>query len=1136
MRSSFSRQILFSVVFLVIVATPLFGQGRTDYFNVESPQVHPIEIAEVEGHHYLLVCNTPDNSVEIWATDESIAIDQRMIARVPTGLEPVSVRWIPEVQRFYTANFLGDSITAVNLDHDESGSLKVTLVHTMPVTDEPLDIAFAFTDNGGTSTTTLFVTHMTLDGFGVYDAKTLLPLQTGSELRYAQLSSGEDLDFDGTIDDIALKEPWTAEVHCNRLFMLGHKGGNTIRYDFDLYSEDLGGGNPRSLGNVGSTNWNMEFGSNGDLYLVGAQARNALRNEATVKNAASGFVKSMIYVIEDACTANPTIHRRDVNLIRNSPIIQTVSASLIDGSLMASSGLIAARNIPTTKPVGKNKALAQLTDVIPFERADGTIKLFVTAFSSDRLGVIEPDTSTPPLDWPIRRINISPLDAPMAGPRGMALLDAGPGGLSDVLPLLYVMNRLDNSVTIVDPVAETVVASFELANDPTPDYINVGRELLYSAKRGNGFNSCSSCHTDARTDALGWDLGGNMDVPIPREIMPTNNFSGGMFPGDKEFMVTQSLQGLLNWEVPQTIQHLYTNGPYHWRADRENFSAFKGAFESLLDGDEPTDAEMADYEEFINSVNYPPNPKQPWNRVYSGSLGDPDANDPTLGIDGDGALRGLKIYMTVNTDGFACQGCHSLPEGSDNVLTENIAAANPHPVPDPPVPNDDPQPMETAALRGLFQKEARLDIDGSSVPENSAITGYEGLFHTGLRQSGNQSNDYNLATINGFNLRFFNFALCGSVPLCDLATDLNQFLHEMDWGAGPIVGRTFTADTFNRTFPITIRAFNEAENQAEAANAGVAVQAVIAGQLHGFWFDLSGGAGVYRAEPSLVSFTRAELLALMNNERDRMVLISTPLGSERRVASPSGKTTPITGTTPTVANLLPMVTNDAYDDVASMSKFWDNGTVGFGGTHSHTVRVFQNALLTDGPSDAFGLCSVRHDAPRRFRVAGKGIRHGAKLHLFTHDDPSPTALPPDPTLGPDDVGQVALLDIELPLYATGELTTEGWAIWETATELEARIYYRLMTGRPLNFPGVLDSVTDLDFLFLVNPEAQPAGNWDPVVWNQHFVRVVNEDLTSVDGGWQAIRIEPGPDCSGGPVAQPTEEQLIQTKRQITEMN
>ncbi len=1116
MRSQITRPVLLSAVLLILSAAPAWGQGRTDYFNVESPQVHPIEIAHVGGQTYLLVCNTPDNSVEIWSVDESIPVDQRILARVPTGLEPVSVRWVPEVERFYTANFLGDSITAANLAHNPDGSLKVTLVHTMPVTDEPLDIAFAFTDNGGNSEPTLFVTHMTLDGFGVYNAKTLLPLQTGSDLRYAQLSSGQDLDFDGAIDDIALKEPWTPEVHCGRLFLLGHKGGNTTRYDFDLYSEDLGGGNQRSLGNVGSTNWNMEFGTNGDLYLVGGQARNTLRNEETVKNAKSGFVKSMVYVVEDACTANPTIHRRDVNLVRDVAPVLTVHSELIDASPMRGPD-IGAKRISLTRAVGKHQALAQLTDVQPFELPDGTVKLFVTAFSSDRLGVVEPDTSKQPLDWPIRHITISPIDAPMAGPRGLALLDADPSGLSEVQPRLYVMNRLDNSVTIVDPVAETVVASFELANDPVPDYIDIGRELLYSAKRGNGFNSCSSCHTDARTDGLAWDLGGDMDVPIPRELMPNNNFSGGVFPADKEFLVTQSLQGLLNWEVAQSIQHLYTNGPYHWRADREDFPAFQGAFETLLGGDEPTDEEMDDYEEFINSVNYPPNPKQPWNRVYSGALGDPNANDPALGIDGDGALRGLKIYMTVNTDGFSCQGCHSLPEGSDNVLTENISGVNPHPLPTPPLTAAPPQPMETAALRGLFQKEARLDIDGSSVPENSAITGYEGLFHTGLAGSGGQSNDFNQATINGFNLRFFNFGLCGPVPFCDLLVDLNQFLHELDWGVGPIVGRTFTADTVNRGFPIAIRAFDEAENQAEAANAGVAVQAVIAGQPRGFWYDLSDGPGVYREEPSQTAFTRGELLALMGNERDRMVLISTPLGSERRVAAPSGQTEPIDGNAPTAVNLMSMVTNDAYIDVDELSKFWDNGNVGFGGTHSHTVRLFQNALLTDGPGDGFGLCSIRHDAPRRFRVAGKGLRHGATLHLFTHNDPSPTALPPDTTLGPEDPDQVALLDIELPLHPTGETTNEGFSIWETAAELEARIYYRLMTGRPLNFPGILDSITDLDFLFIINPEAQPAGSWDPVAWNHHFVRVVNEDGTSIDGGWQEIRIEPGPDCDGGGV-------------------
>src|SRR5262245_57003996 len=101
---------LLSMVVIAGGAQSAWSQGRTEYFNVESPQVKPITVARIQNHDYLLVCNTPDNSLEIWDTDETLSVDLRFKKRVRTGLEPVSVRFNPTNSRAYTANFLGDSI------------------------------------------------------------------------------------------------------------------------------------------------------------------------------------------------------------------------------------------------------------------------------------------------------------------------------------------------------------------------------------------------------------------------------------------------------------------------------------------------------------------------------------------------------------------------------------------------------------------------------------------------------------------------------------------------------------------------------------------------------------------------------------------------------------------------------------------------------------------------------------------------------------------------------------------------------------------------------------------------------------------------------------------------------------------
>ncbi len=1134
------RNLSIIMLLLAVGTVSVHGQGRGGYMNVESPHVHPIEVAHISGHDYLLAVNTPDNALEIWDTDESVPQAQRFLARMPTGLEPVSVRWVPSLGLAYVANFLGDSITAIAVRAPNGpSSLNTTLLATAPVTDEPLDLAFAeILNDDGSSTPTLFVTHMTLDAYSRLHAKTLLPIAPGDARIDPVVASGQDLDFDTQADDIALKEPWAPAVFCDQLFILGHKGGNSDRYDFDLFVSPLAGGPARSIGNVGSTNWNMSFGANGDLYIVGAQSRNKnLIGETLVKNANTGFVKSMFYLVENPCGDNPKIHRRDVNLVRAVLQIDHHDPLDPDGALAGSTQHSEAQTEgspdgkmivqPLNRPVRFQDALAQLTSLVAFERSGAATKVFFTAMSSDRVGVIEPNASVAAINWPRRKIDITPVTpGAMAGPRGIALRPASVDGT--VPARLYVLNRLDPSITVIDPVTETEVAgmSFPLATtNIEPASILAGRRFLYDARlSGNGFVSCSSCHPDARTDGQAWQLSDFMPVPVPEELnfFDPNNLIPDDFAGDKGFIVTQSLQGLLNYEVPPDIQELYSNKPYHWRGDRADFQAFNGAFASLLGGSILEDGEIAAYEEFINTVHYPPNPKQDASRIYSGTLGDPD--DPAGGAitqnhSGTGALKGMKLFHTGNSDGFSCSGCHALMEGSDNTLTEFITASDPFPLETPPLTVAPAQHMETAALRGLFQREARLDKDGDSFPEFSPISGFEGLFHTGLVNSRPNTLDFNgTASINAFNLRFFDVSFCtnqvAQLPsFCDNLRSINQFTHELDWGVGPVVGRSYTVTQANAFSPATNDAFKLAEIQAGQANAGFAIQASIAGTLRGFWYDLTGNAGsapIYVEEPSGATFTRTALQSLVTGTRDRMVLISTPLGSERRVGTPDGQPTFLTGSAPSSATLLPMVTNSAYEQVPSLREFWDLG-VFFAGAHGHTIRLYQNALLIDAAAqNGFGLCTVRHEAPRRFRLTGKGIRHGARLHLWVPEDTNR----PDTTIGPRDPGQVNMRRLELPIHPTDERDDNGHPIWETAAELDPRLFYRMMTGPPVHplLGGILDNLNDRDFRFLISLEALPPGTWDPPGFNNHYVVVENSDTSTVDGGWQSLSIEPGPLC------------------------
>jgi hypothetical protein len=1073
------RRFIWATGWLVLAAVSAQGQGRTDYFNTETVQVDPLAIVQVGGKQFLAVANSPDNAVELYRTEETLPISGRFVARVRTGLEPASLLWVPELSRLYVANALSDAITVIRLDPGPNGVPVVTVEQTNWVGDEPVALAYyAFEEalpGGGTTTRhSLFVAHRDQDGLGWRDALTLAPILPGVTMVDATVQKG-DLDQDGQPDLIAIKAPRDVDARCGRVFLLSEKGGNTQHFNFDLYSLPVAGGAAQDLALPNSANFQMAWSTTNDLFIVGGEALNtSLRDEPVVAAAPTGFVKSTLTMVRGLCTGTPSVKTRDVNL-----------EALV--------------------PVSGAKALAQLTGVAVFRPSTGPLKVFVTAFSSDRIGVVEADWATSADSWPIRRIDIPVLAgaaSPDAGPRALVVKGADPTNPLDPGARLYVLNRHTNSVSILNPVSEAVLGQFALRHDPVPAYIRAGQTFLYSAKRGNGFNSCSSCHIDGRTDGLAWDLGDGVQQPIP-PLLKDNPLMPNFWPGDKEMMVTQSLQGLLNYEVEPESQDLFTNAPYHWRGDRETFQSFNPAFAGLLGGKELDDAEIAAFEEYINSVNYPPNPRQPLGRTHSG---EPFVDETFEAGLPTGAQMGLALYHLFPSDlGMSCAHCHALPEGSNNKITERIAGSNPFDLLEP-MPT---QGMETAALRGLFQKEARLTRSGAVDPDLAPITGLEGLFHTGFVQPapGLGNVDFNrTSTINAFNRNFFGSTLCPpGQPFCQLIQDLNQFVHELDWGVAPLAGLPYTVTPANLGSPITLVAFQLTEGQTLAANTGLAVQAFLGTAERGFWFDPR--IARYVEEPAGAVLDRTGLLALMG-AGDRLVLVATPLGTERRVAAPNGQPSLPGGGAPSGVKLVGMAPSTPYEKVPLMTLNWqDPALPSHGGFFSHSVRLLQTGIRASAGTgnNLFGV-GIRWEAPRRFRVAAAGVRPGARLVLFSHNDPANPFQPPITTLRPGQAGQVGLRSLTLPLHPSGDVDpTSGLPIYETAAELDPREYLRLIAGGPFA-PAVQAAVTDATFAFTEVPLA-PALVFNAARWNLHYVRIENPNGLRGDGGWQRLFLE-----------------------------
>jgi YVTN family beta-propeller protein len=84
-------------------------------------------------------------------------------------------------------------------------------------------------------------------------------------------------------------------------------------------------------------------------------------------------------------------------------------------------------------------------------------------------------------------------------PRGLALSPDG--------KRLYVANRLDDTISLIDVPSEKVVSTIDLGGPQNIDALRRGERLFYTADLAfQGQFGCSNCHIDATIDGLQWDL------------------------------------------------------------------------------------------------------------------------------------------------------------------------------------------------------------------------------------------------------------------------------------------------------------------------------------------------------------------------------------------------------------------------------------------------------------------------------------------------------------------------------------------------------------------------------------------------------------------------------------------------------
>ncbi|MCA9450771.1 MAG: hypothetical protein KC931_26855, partial [Candidatus Omnitrophica bacterium] len=217
--------------------------------------------------------------------------------------------------------------------------------------------------------------------------------------------------------------------------------------------------------------------------------------------------------------------------------------------------------------------------------------------------------------------------------------------------------------------------------------IKIGRKHLYDTHKNSGLGqvACGSCHVDGRMDRLAWDLGdpsGEMKVLNPN----IHNLGGTHFLLKLDFEDFHPMKGPM---TTQTLQDIIGHEPLHWRGDRNGIEEFNPAFTGLQGAERMlSPQEMQEFEDFLATIAFPPNP----NRNFDNSLPEnlPLPDHLTTGRFGPGGMpmpngnakRGLQLYTDIerrlDQGNFSCVACHTLPAGmGTNWTLDNGLFGNP---------------------------------------------------------------------------------------------------------------------------------------------------------------------------------------------------------------------------------------------------------------------------------------------------------------------------------------------------------------------------------------------------------------------------------------------------------------------------
>jgi YVTN family beta-propeller protein len=749
------------LLLLALAAGTATAQNRV--VDWESAQIHPLELTP-DGSR-LLAVNTADQRLEVFgvaAADGSLTA----LASIPVGIEPVSVRARGNTEA-WVVNALSDNISVVDL-----ATLRVT--RSIDVGDEPGDVVFAGNPKHA------FVSIAEANQVKRYDpadlgtAPTVVALQgrrpralasapDGSQVYVAFFESG---NASSVVDIPTVSNPAGPYAGQNPPPNSGTAfdppplaANGTAPRVAQIVRRNLAGqwldGNNRNWSNL--VGWNV---LDHDVAVISTSSLAVSYADRLMTTVMALAVKP------DGRVA--AVGTEALNQVRFEPQVQSIFLRVQMGSFdPANPALPQVADLNphldyTVRSVPPNVREQSIGDPrgIVWHPTDG--RAFVSGMGSNNVIVTDASGARS------ARIDVG------QGPTGLALNASG--------ARLYVLNRFDATISRIDTAAQHELGRTAFF-DPTPVAIRQGRPLLYDthASSGLGQIACASCHVDAKSDFLAWDLGNPQGTLKAVDLPCPPGQSCGTWHPMKGPMLTQSLQGIVN------------AGAMHWRGDRHDVAAFSPAFVSLQGRDtEPSAADMNTLQNFLALVAYPPNP----NHAADGNL---PASLAVTGGNGNPA-SGRNIFQNQPTlGGGPCTVCHALPLGTSNIVDN------------PQLPLA-PQPVKAVQLRGLWDK-----------------LGWSKASQTNLRGFGFNS-DSEFDSLGALLQVGFNFG--PPATAAQARRDVEAFLLTFDTETFATVGKQITFNGANNDDAALIARLNTYLAQADAGSVGVVAHGASRGYVY----------------------------------------------------------------------------------------------------------------------------------------------------------------------------------------------------------------------------------------------------------------------------------------------------------------